>query len=86
MTNFHVHVFIENKSGINDPEGETILHNLVLKSGYSSISKIRSGKILKFEINEKNKTTAKNVVQKLCDELRIYNPVVSRLTIEVHEA
>ena len=43
MGKYTVHVVIENKPGISDPEGETILNDLVLKGGYSSISKIRSG-------------------------------------------
>ncbi len=80
-----VHVIIENKPGISDPEGDTILNDLVLKGSLSSVSKITSGKMLKFTINEKNKITAKKTIQKLCDELRIYNPMVSKLTIQVFE-
>jgi len=82
---FKVHVTIENKPGISDPEGETILNDLVLKGSFSSVSKIRSAKMLKFDIKEKNKIQAKKKVQKLCDELRIYNPMVSKVTIQVFE-
>ena len=85
MANFKVNVIIENKSGISDPEGETILNDLILKKGYSKINGIRSGKILKFKIKEKNKKTAKEEIKKICDELRIYNPMVSALTIDVYE-
>ena len=31
MATFNVHVTIENKLGISDPEGDTILNDLVLK-------------------------------------------------------
>ncbi len=41
--------------------------------------------MLKFTITEKNKKLAENKIQKLCDELRIYNPMVSKITIEVLE-
>jgi len=82
---FKVHVTIENKPGISDPEGDTILNDLVLKGSFSSVSKIRSAKMLKFDINEKNKIQAKKKVQELCDELRIYNPMVSKVTIQVFE-
>jgi len=82
---FKVHVTIENKPGISDPEGDTILNDLVLKGSFSSVSKIRSAKMLKFDIKEKNKIQAKKKVQKLCDELRIYNPMVSKVTIQVFE-
>ena len=85
MPLFKVHVTIENKPGISDPEGDTILNDLVLKGSFSSVSKIRSAKMLKFDIKEKNKIQAKKNVQKLCDELRIYNPMVSKVTIQVSE-
>lgn len=85
MSLYTVHVIIENKPGISDPEGETILKDLVLRGSYSSVKKIRSAKMLKFKINEKNKALAEKKIQKLCDDLRIYNPMVSKITIEVFE-
>lgn len=85
MPLFKVHVTIENKPGISDPEGDTILNDLVLKGSFSSVSKIRSAKMLKFDIKEKNKIQAKKKVQELCDELRIYNPMVSKVTVQVYE-
>ena len=39
MPEFNVTVIIENKPGISDPEGETILNDLVLKSKNSSVKK-----------------------------------------------
>ncbi len=86
MAVFNVHVIIENKPGISDPEGETILNDLVLKGGDSSISKIKTAKMLKFTIKEKDKKSAQAKVQKICDELRIYNPMVSKVTIDVFDA
>ena len=85
MPTYLIHVTIDNKSGISDPEGETILNDLVLKGNYSSITKIRSGKILKFQIDEKNKKSAEEKIRKLCDELRIFNPLVSKVSFEVFE-
>jgi len=84
MSSFNVHVIIENKPGISDPEGDTILNDLVLKGGYFSVSQIRSAKMLKFKIKEKNKKLAEKKIRKLCDELRIYNPAVSQITIIVN--
>jgi len=83
MPSFLVHVIIENKPGISDPEGETILKDLVLKESFSSIKKIRTGKMLKFTINEKTKVLAEKKIRKLCNDLRIYNPMVSKITLEV---
>ena len=83
MSTYTVHVTIENKPGINDPEGETILNDLVLKGNYSFVTKIRSAKMLKFTIKEKDKKLAEKKIRQLCDELRIYNPMVSHITVDV---
>lgn len=83
MPLFMVNVVIENKPGISDPEGETILKDLVLKKSFSSVKKIRSAKMLKFTINEKTKDNAEKQVRKLCDDLRIYNPMVSKISINI---
>ena len=83
MPTFNVNVTIENKPGISDPEGETILNDLVLKGSFSSVTKIRSAKMLKFTVKEKTKKTAEKKIQELCDELRIYNPMVSKISLEV---
>ena len=85
MASYIVHFVIENKPTISDPEGETILKDLVLKGSYSSVKKIRSAKMLKFTINEKTKSLAEQKIRKLCDDLRIYNPMVSKITVEVFE-
>ena len=85
MPSLLVHVVIENKPGISDPEGETILKDLVLKESFSSVKKIRSAKMLKFTIIEKTKGLAEKKIRKLCDDLRIYNPMVSKITITVFE-
>ena len=85
MPNFQVSVVIENKPGISDPEGDTILNDLVLKGKNKDITKIRAGTILKFSITEKNEESAKNKVIKICDDLRIYNPLVSKATATVEK-
>ena len=85
MPSFMVHVVIENKPGISDPEGDTILKDLVLKGSFLSVKKIRTAKMLKFKIIEKSKALAEKKIQKLCDDLRIYNPMVSKITIEVFD-
>jgi len=85
MATFNVHVTIENKPGISDPEGDTILNDLVLKGTHKTVSKIKTAKMLKFIIKEKDKKAAQSKVQEICDELRIYNPMVSEVTIQCYE-
>jgi len=85
MATYNVHVTIENKPGISDPEGDTILNDLVLKGTKKTVSKIKTAKMLKFTIQEKDKKTAQSIVKEICDELRIYNPMVSKVTIDVFD-
>ena len=85
MSDFQVSVVIENKPGISDPEGDTILNDLVLKGNNKQITKIRAGTILKFSITEENEESAKNNIIKICDDLRIYNPLVSKATATVEK-
>lgn len=85
MTIFQVNVTIENKPGISDPEGQTILNDLVLKGTHKIVTNIKTAKMLKFTIEEKDKKSAQTKVQEICDELRIYNPMVSVVTIDVFE-
>ena len=79
---FAVIATIENKEFINDPEGETILHDLILKHGYSNVISVRSAKTLKFLVNAKTADEAVKLVEKVCDDLRIFNPIVSDCIIE----
>ena len=82
MSLYVVDVIIENKPNISDPEGETILNDLVLKNKNSSIKKIRAGKILKFTVEATDKKNAEKTVENICQELRIFNPLVSNIVIE----
>lgn len=82
MDKYLVSVVIENKPYINDPEGETILKDLIAKGGYSSVKTVRTAKMLNITIEAKDRKEAEDTVKKLCDELRIYNPVVSNCKIE----
>jgi phosphoribosylformylglycinamidine synthase PurS subunit len=80
---FIVNVVVSNKEGARDPEGETILHDLVRKSGFDSIVSIRAGKHLRIEVAAPNAASAKRLVTKMCDELRIYNPAAHSCHVEV---
>ena len=82
MSTYVIHVLIENKPNISDPEGDTILNDLVLKGNNSSVKKIRAGKILKFTVEATDKKKAEKIVEKICQELRIFNPLVSKVVIE----
>ena len=82
MSMYLVRVIIENKPNISDPEGDTILNDLVLKGNNSSVKKINVGKILKFTVDATDKKMAEKIVENICQELRIFNPLVSKVMIE----
>lgn len=80
---FNVIVTIENKSYINDPEGETIYRDLILKNKYNSIKSVRTAKVLKLVVDARNPKEAKVRVKKMCEELRIFNPIVSNCQVNI---
>jgi phosphoribosylformylglycinamidine synthase len=82
MPSFQVNVIIENKPEIVDPEGDTILNDLILKDKKTMVKKVRSAKMLKFVIDAKNKEVAEKTVLGICNEFRIFNPLVSKVTSE----
>jgi phosphoribosylformylglycinamidine synthase subunit PurS len=71
---YTVEVIVENKPLARDPEGETIQNNLILKGGYTQVTNVRAGKLLRMRVNSDNPDNARDLVKKLCDDLRIYNP------------
>lgn len=75
-------VVVSNREGASDPEGETIYRDLVSKSSFTGVKSIRSGKFLRFEVMAHDAVSAKEVVRRMCDELRIYNPAAHSITVE----
>ena len=69
-----VEVIVENKRLARDPEGETIHHNLIIKGGYNQVTNVRAGKLLRMSVEASSPDQARDLVKRLCDDLRIYNP------------
>jgi len=80
MANYHVHTAVILK-GSRDPEGETILRDLVLASGVHGVVSVWSGKYLRFTVESNSREEAIKLVRDLCLRLRIYNPSVHELVI-----
>jgi len=79
---FIVLVTIENKEFVNDPEGETIHRDLIVKGGYTNVESVRSAKTLKMILTAKSQKSAEKIVSNLCRELRIFNPVISKCIVK----
>jgi phosphoribosylformylglycinamidine synthase len=78
-----VGVVISNKEGARDPEGETILRDLVHRSGFDEVKNIRAGKYLRVDVEASGEEAAESLVRKMCDDLRIYNPAAHSLAVKV---
>ena len=85
MGMFQVEVAIQNKAHVRDPEGETILRDLVSYGGYAAVKEIRMAKLLRMLVEATDGDTAVQLVTKMCDDLRIYNPVVSSCSITLRD-
>ena len=72
---YTLELLIENKKGTNNPEGATILHELMLKNCYSMVKEVRSGKLLRIVLDAENESSAKSTAERMCNELRLINPV-----------
>jgi len=72
---------MENKPAARDPVGETIKKDLLAKKGYDMVSNVRSGQYLRINISAENENNAKKIVENMCNELRIFNPVTQNLNI-----
>jgi len=83
MPTYLVEVVIENKPAARDPEGETIGRDLINKGGYEMVKGVRTGKYLRLRVDANSEQQANDIVFKMCNELRIYNPVVHTCTIQV---
>jgi phosphoribosylformylglycinamidine synthase PurS subunit len=83
LNRYTVNVVIENKPSIRDPEGETILRDLIIKNGVTQVKKVKIAKLIELDVEAENESRAKKIIEKICDDLRIYNPVVSVCSITV---
>ncbi len=82
-SSYTVEVIVENKPLARDPEGETIHHNLILKGGYSQVTNVRAGKLLRMNVQAGTGEEAQKLVKKLCDDLRIYNPAAHLCQVRI---
>jgi phosphoribosylformylglycinamidine synthase len=78
---FEVEITLMNKPAARDPVGETIQKDLLAKKGYDMVFNVRSGQFLRINLKAANENEAKEIVEKMCNDLRIFNPVTQNLTI-----
>ncbi|MFH1448771.1 MAG: phosphoribosylformylglycinamidine synthase subunit PurS [Candidatus Micrarchaeota archaeon] len=76
-------VVIESKPAAKDPEGATIVRDLMSKKGYGVVKEVRTGKLLRIKLDAKDEKDAISIVDGMCNELRLANPVAQNYRISV---
>ncbi|MCY0860740.1 MAG: phosphoribosylformylglycinamidine synthase subunit PurS [Sulfolobaceae archaeon] len=79
---YQVELIIINKDGVRDPEGETIQRYVVRKLS-DKVLETRAGKYLLFRVESNSSDEAKEVVKKIANESRLFNPLVHKIIIRV---
>ena len=80
---YTIEVVVENKPLARDPEGETIHQNLIIKGGYQQVTSVRAGKLLRMSVDADTPDAARDLVKRLCDDLRIYNPAAHTCQVRI---
>ena len=80
---FQVEIVISNKAQARDPEGETIVRDLIHKGGFDSVKEVRIGKTLAVKIEAADEEEARKKALLMCNDLRLYNPVAHSVIVRV---
>ena len=78
-----VNITISNKPFLNDPEGETVLHDLILREDYKDVLSVRAAKSFSVKVLAYDNKDALDKISSMCEELRLYNPIVSTCEFSV---
>ena len=76
VSEFKIDLLISPKPELRNPEGETILQDLLLRNNFDYVTSVSVSKVIQLIIK-----AAKNKALIICDELRLYNPLVSSCTV-----
>lgn len=82
---FSVEIVISNKPQVCDPEGETIVRDLIHKCGFEAVKEVRTGKLLALKIQAASEDDVRDKAILMCNDLRLYNPVAHSLNVRVRQ-
>ncbi|MBI5120439.1 MAG: phosphoribosylformylglycinamidine synthase subunit PurS [Rhodospirillales bacterium] len=74
-----VHVTLKN--GVLDPQGKAVGHALE-SLGFKGVKDVRVGRFIEVELDETDKTKAKEAAEDMCRKL-LANTVIENFTVEV---
>jgi phosphoribosylformylglycinamidine synthase PurS subunit len=79
---FHAGVTVNLKSGVLDPQGQTIGRALS-DLGFRNVVGVRTGKLFRLEIDAETESEARQVAEEAASRL-LANPVIESFEIEVN--
>lgn len=83
MKTFAVEAEIMPKTGVNDPQGESVLSGLKIL-GYGGASRVRVGKVIKFQLEAQSEEDARAAANEMCEKL-LANPVIEQFELQISE-
>ena len=78
---FDVHVDVQLRPGVADPQGSTIERSLP-HLGFEGIVGVRVGKSIRFRLDAADESTARSIVDDVCRRF-LTNPVIEDAEIEL---
>ena len=78
---FDVHVDVQLRPGVADPQGSTIERSLP-HLGFEGIGGVRVGKSIRFRLDAADESTARSIVDDVCRRF-LTNPVIEDAEIEL---
>lgn len=76
-----VEVIVELKDGVLDPQGKAI-HHALESLDFKGVNGVKTGKVIKLEIDNSNKEAVKKEVESMC-EMLLANTVIENYTIKM---
>ena len=79
---FQARIYVTLKESILDPQGAAVKHALN-NMNYGNIGTVRMGKMIQFDIEESDKSTAENQLKEMCEKI-LTNPVIENYSYELN--
>ena len=76
-------IYVTLKTGVNDPQGLTVLGSL-RQLGFGSVDDVRMGKYMEVRVDETDRSHAQDLVAGICDKL-LANPVIEEYRFDLEE-
>ncbi|MCP4581356.1 MAG: phosphoribosylformylglycinamidine synthase subunit PurS [candidate division Zixibacteria bacterium] len=83
MANFNIRIEVKFKSGVLDPQGETIKHALQ-NLDYPGIESVKTGKLFRVGLDAESAENALQTARELADKL-LANTVIEDFEVEIEK-